>query len=237
MITSCAPMPFMRSNIPSPSRSSIPSTCSAGNLFGTTRRSHPGPFGTPPFWRYESTSGGVSASCPGQNGHCSRPRICARSNRKSLGRFWRSVEMITHRPVTGSLRSCGIESVLEDLDRRPASVELDRHDVEAAGGVCESVSHQIVERHSCHAPALQRGNRLGALAERAAVPRLHFDEHDRGSVAGDDVDFASACAVPSCKYCVPAPLQLAAGELLAVFAQDYTGLCHAGRPQQPARHT
>ena len=37
MITSCAPMPFIRSNMPSPSRSSVPSTCSAGNLFGTTR--------------------------------------------------------------------------------------------------------------------------------------------------------------------------------------------------------
>ncbi len=45
MITSCAPMPFIRSNSPSPSRSRFPSTCSAGNLFGTTRRSHPGPFG------------------------------------------------------------------------------------------------------------------------------------------------------------------------------------------------
>src|SRR5262245_40113438 len=31
----------------------------------------------------------------------------ARSTRKSLGRFCRSVEMITQRPVTGSLRSSG----------------------------------------------------------------------------------------------------------------------------------
>ena len=44
-------MPFIRSNSPSPSRSRLPSTCSAGNLFGTTRRSQPGAFGGLPFWR------------------------------------------------------------------------------------------------------------------------------------------------------------------------------------------
>src|SRR5712691_11604615 len=154
MITSWAPIPFMRSNIPSPSRSSVPSTCSDGNLFGTTRMSHPGAFGAPPFWRYDNTSGGVIASCPGQNGQCSRPMVDARSRRKSFGRFCRSVEIITHRPVTGSLRSSGISKVrrqmsevqsqklergvkriLEQLDDRRPRVEMDRHDVEAAGAV------------------------------------------------------------------------------------------------------
>src|SRR5207248_748911 len=63
--------------------------------------------GAVPFSRYAITSCGVICSCPGQNGHCSRPIVFARSNRKSFGRFCRSVEMMTHRPVTGSLRSSG----------------------------------------------------------------------------------------------------------------------------------
>ena len=37
-----------------------------------------GVFGALP-WRYASTSGGVIASCPGQNGQCSRPRTVADS--------------------------------------------------------------------------------------------------------------------------------------------------------------
>src|SRR5205823_2930482 len=107
MMTSCAPMPFIRSNIPSPWRSNCPSTWSAGNLFGTTRTSQPGVFGALPFWRYAITSGGVSDSWPGQNGHPSFPSAVTRSKTKSLGRFCRSVEMMTQRPVTGSLRSSG----------------------------------------------------------------------------------------------------------------------------------
>src|SRR5262245_32407194 len=108
MITSCAPMPFMRSNNPSPCRSRVPSTCSAGNLFGTTRRSHPGPLGPLPLLRKASTSGGVICSRPVQNGQYCSPMTAGRSSRKSLGRFRRSVEMITQRPVTASFLSSGI---------------------------------------------------------------------------------------------------------------------------------
>ncbi len=69
MITSCAPMPFILSKIPSPCRSSVPSTRSTGNWFGTTRRSQPGAFDLLPLWRTASSSPGVIASCPSQNGH------------------------------------------------------------------------------------------------------------------------------------------------------------------------
>src|SRR5688572_10482014 len=160
MMTSCAPMPFMRSNIPSPSRSRPPSTCSAGNLLGTTRTSQPHEFGAPPFWRYASTSGGVSASRPGQNGHCSRSTMDGRSNRKSLGRFRRSVEMMTQRPVTGSLRSSGIKGVLIDLDNGPAGVELNGHDVEAAGTFGEMVLHHVFVSKPDDAPLFLPGDRF-----------------------------------------------------------------------------
>src|SRR5258708_3916586 len=176
MITSCAPIPFIRSNMPSPARSSVPSTCSAGNLFGTTRRSQPGVFGGPPSCRYAITSGGVIASCPGQNGHCSRPSDTARSNRKSLGRLRRSVEMMTQRPETGSLRSSGIEGVLKQFDRRPALVEMDRHHVEAARTVGEMVAHQILDRKLHDLTLLHSGNRFRRVTEPATLPRLHFHE-------------------------------------------------------------
>ena len=42
MMTSCAPIPFMRSNMPSAWRFSVPSIPKAGNLLGTTRTVHPG---------------------------------------------------------------------------------------------------------------------------------------------------------------------------------------------------
>src|SRR5215510_1753521 len=108
MITSCAPIPFIRSNSPSPCRSRLPSTCSAGNLLGTTRRSQPAPFGLLPLWRNANTSGGVICSRPMQNGQYCSPMTAGRSSRKSLGRFRRSVEMITQRPVTASFLSSGI---------------------------------------------------------------------------------------------------------------------------------
>ncbi len=105
MMTSCAPIPFIRSNRPSPSRSRLPSTRSAGNLLGTTRTSHPSLFGGDPL-RYARISGGVLLSCPSQNGHRSSGLVVTGSTWKSLGRFWRKVEMMTQRPVTGSfLRS------------------------------------------------------------------------------------------------------------------------------------
>src|SRR6266576_6417654 len=209
MITSWAPMPFMRSNSPSPSRSSVPSTCSAGNLFGTTRSSHPGVLGAPPSWRYERISGGVIASRPGQNGHSSRAMIAARSKRKSFGRFCRSVEMITQRPVTGSLRSSGFECVLNDLDDRLARVELYRDDVEPARTGGQAMSHHVVARELRDPAALEAGDRFGRLTERAAIARLHLDKYQRRPVSRDDVQFSTALAVAPGNNCVAAALELA----------------------------
>src|SRR5438067_1513010 len=212
MITSCAPMPFIRSNIPSP--------CSAGNLFGTTRSSQPGVFGALPFWRDDRISGGVIDSRPWQNGHCSRPIVVVRSRRKSLGRFWRSVEMITQRPVTGSRRSSGIESVLNDLHDRIARVEMDRHDVEAARAVGYAGAHHVLACEIDDSSAFEPGDRFGRRAERVALASLHFDEHQRPAVTGDDVNFATARAVAPRNNCVPAALQLAAREIFSVFSEN-----------------
>src|SRR5581483_10484271 len=234
MITSWAPMPFMRSYMPSPVRSKVPSTCSAGYLLGTTRTSHPGPLGAPPFWRYAITSGGVIASWPGQNGQCSRPTIAARSKWKSWGRCWRSVEMITQRPVTGSLRSCGIECVLHDLDRGLAGVDANRDDVEAARDAGEAMPHHIVDGGLGDAPLLERRHRVVAVAEFVAVARLHLDEDDRRAVARDDVQFSPAATVAAGKNCVPAAFELGDGEIFAQFSKARTGVGHGDAGQQEA---
>src|SRR6266446_5701316 len=114
MITSCAPTPFILSKRPSPSRSRSPSMPSAGKRFGTTRIFQPGLFAPPPLRPYTRISGGVLPSAPGQNGQFFGPVSRTLSRRKSVGRFPRSVEMITQRPVMGSLRNSGKASLLEN---------------------------------------------------------------------------------------------------------------------------
>src|SRR6266516_3632770 len=158
--------------------------------------------------------------------------VAARSIRKSFGRFWRSVEMITQRPVTGSLRNSGIERVLKNLDGRPPRVEMDRDDVEPARDVGEMVSHDVVDGEPHNPPALARSHRLGRLAERSVVARLDLDEHQRRSIAGDDVQFATAPPMPPGNYCVPAAFQLPAGEIFARFPQGDATVRHAGAVQQ-----
>src|SRR5262249_30733595 len=49
--------------------------------------------------------------------------------------------------------------------------------------------------------------------------RLHLDEHDRRSVAGDDVNFSSARAIAARKNCVPTALQFGAREVFAKFSE------------------
>ena len=68
--------------------------------------------------------------------------------------------MITQRPVTGSRRSSGIESVLKDLDDRRARVEMDRHDVEAARAVGHVGAHHVVARELGDSSALESGDRF-----------------------------------------------------------------------------
>src|SRR5207253_7809375 len=79
---------------------------SAGNLFGTTRSDQPGPSRRVSGGRMATISGGVLSSLPVQNTH-GPPRARTGSMLKSVGRRARSLEMITQRPTTGSLRSSG----------------------------------------------------------------------------------------------------------------------------------
>src|ERR1700694_3512106 len=100
--------------------------------------------------------------------------IAGRSNRKSFGRFRRSVEMMTHRPVTGSLRSSGMKGVLIYLDDRPPIVELNRNESKTAGRVVEMMPHPVCRRQPDDSLPLLPGDRFGRIAERAAVARLHL---------------------------------------------------------------
>src|SRR5215471_20960508 len=77
-----------------------------GNLFGTTRTRQPGS-SRPPELRYESTSGGVLCSLPASNGQVVAVGGGTGWRIKSVGRLARSVAIITHRPVIGSLRNSG----------------------------------------------------------------------------------------------------------------------------------
>src|SRR5208337_2488027 len=83
---------------------------SAGNLLGTTRTVQPDVSRAAPLGRYASTSGGVLLSLPGQNGQ-NPPLFFTGSRLKSVGRLERSVEMMTHRPTIGSLRSSGTDNL------------------------------------------------------------------------------------------------------------------------------
>src|SRR5205807_1388108 len=92
-------------------RSRSPSMASAGNLFGTTRTHQPGELPGASGGRYDSTSGGVIDSFPGQNGQFGlNAGLPVRSSPtlKSVGRLLRSVAITTHSLVTGSFRSWGI---------------------------------------------------------------------------------------------------------------------------------
>src|SRR5688572_33240604 len=79
---------------------------SAGNLFGTTRYDQPGVFAGESAAPPAMISGGVLSSLPAQKTH-GPPRARTGSVLKSEGRRARSVEMMTQRPTTGSLRSSG----------------------------------------------------------------------------------------------------------------------------------
>src|SRR5258708_22046841 len=100
-------MSFILAKKPSPSLYSSPSIPNAGNLFGTTGMDHPALLGLPPFRPYTRTSLGVFVSFPGQNGQFFGSLGITLSRKKSMGRFPRSVEIITQRPVIGSFRNSG----------------------------------------------------------------------------------------------------------------------------------
>src|SRR5436309_12848700 len=146
--------------------------------------------------------------------------VATRSMRKSFGRSWRSVDMITQRPVTASLRSSGIESVLIDLDCRLPRLEVDRDDVEPARDVVETMAHHVVHRQPHDPPALARCHGFGRVAECPVLARLHFDKDQRRTVAGDDIHLAAAPAVTPGHNRVAGALQLTTGEILAPLSKD-----------------
>src|SRR5437773_1221001 len=173
--TSWAPTPFIRSKMPSPEGSSSPSIRSAGNLFGTTRTSHPGLFGALAAGRRAHTSSGVLDSWPAQNTQGPRRRSGG-FEMKSDGRRDRSEEMMTHRPTTGSRRSSGTFLLRsrfageQRLDRLPdglafeehgAHFPADRHRDAGAPGAAQR------RGYGAHALRDHRGCRLD-LAEGAA---------------------------------------------------------------------
>src|SRR5262245_26269686 len=151
----------------------------------------------------------------------------ARSTRKSVGRFWRSVAMMTHRPVIGSLRSSGIERVLKHLHHRLAGLDLDRDDVEPARLIRQMMAGQVVAGKSRDPPPLGRRHRLPRLPKHTPLPRLHFHKHHRPAVATDDVDFSHATTIPFGKNCVPATFQLTTSEIFACFSKSDSFLRHA----------
>src|SRR5262249_41741541 len=104
-------MPDIRSYGPSPLGSRSPSMPNAGNLFGTTRYDQPGVFGALPGGRPARISGGVLSSWPAQKTQLTS-RGWTGSGPKSDGRRARSVEMMTHRPTTGSFLSSDTLRVL-----------------------------------------------------------------------------------------------------------------------------
>jgi hypothetical protein len=61
------------------------------------------------------------------------------SRRKSFGRFPRSVEMITHRPVIGSLRNSGKTILLEQVLGHRAGEQPEDFELYRFWGSCEDV--------------------------------------------------------------------------------------------------
>src|SRR5581483_1594427 len=144
--------------------------------------------------------------------------------------------MITQRPVTGSLRSCGIESVLHDVDRRLAGVDAHGDDVEAARHAGQAMPHHIVDCDLRHSALLEPRHGLGREAEGVAVAGLDLDEHDRHAVARDEVQFSPTAAVAAGKNCVPAALELADREIFAHFSEVGALSGHGGGGQQDVDH-
>src|SRR5919204_1590795 len=150
MTTSCAPTPFMRSYGPSPEGSRSPSMRNAGNLLGTTRSDQPGPSRRVSGGRTATISGGVLSSLAVQNTH-GPPRARTGSVLKSVGRRERSVEMMTQRPTTGSLRSSGTAALERRILARRCAAEQRRERVR--GGL-------VLEEHRGDLGANRQGHPL-----------------------------------------------------------------------------
>ena len=108
MITSCAPMPFILSNSPSPCRSSAPFDAQHRELVRDHAQVPAGRIGPAAVAAVRQQLARRHLLVPLAERTRAVRRDCTDSSRKSVGRLRRSVEMITQRPVTGSLRSSDI---------------------------------------------------------------------------------------------------------------------------------
>jgi len=135
--------------------------------------------------------------------------------------------MITQRPVTGSLRSSGIERVSKYLHCWRFAVDRDRHNVEPARRVQPPATRQKPEGELHDPPLLVDRDRFAAVPERRTVPRFDFHEHDGGAVARDDVNFSTGLTPAAFEDFVPASFELATREIFACFPQRDARLCHA----------
>jgi len=111
--------------------------------------------------------------------------------------------------------STGVESVLIQLNPRRLFAYVDRDDVEPTRAVDQPVPRQIVLRDACHPPPLEPRDRFRPGAKLAPLARLDLDEDDGLAIARDDVQFSTATPISPGKNCVPATLQLLAGEIFA----------------------
>jgi hypothetical protein len=97
-----------------------------------------------------------------------------------------------------------------------------RNNIKATGGIGQSLPRQVIGGHRADSGAFSPGNRLGWRAEPIRSSGLDLDEHDGVAVPGDDVNLASARTVAARNDCVPAPLELPAGEIFAGFPKENT---------------
>src|SRR5688572_5166616 len=132
--------------------------------------------------------------------------------------------MITHRPVTGSLRSSDIccECVHIHFDSGRAAQEVYRDHVEPARCFRKVVPRQVVGRHPRNPALFPRGDRSAGTAKTVMPPRLHLDEDEHRPMTGDDVNLAISRAMTTGKNDVPAATQLLAREILAHFSECLT---------------
>ena len=87
------------------------------------------------------------------------------------------------------------------------------------GRVRQSMANQIILRDACHVPPLERVTASDTSPELAPLPRLHLDKTTGLAIARDDVQFSTATPISPGKNCVPATLQLLAGEIFAQFPE------------------
>jgi hypothetical protein len=135
--------------------------------------------------------------------------------------------MITHRPVTGSLRSSGIECVLNHADHRLVPVNVNRHDVEPARARAHPPPAHVLHREPGDPPALSRRHGFARRPASRAITRFHLDENENAAISRDDVDFSSPPPPAPGKNCIPAALEFTAGEIFAEYPKGNIAARHS----------